>query len=116
MCWMCRQCVVTQCDVLDVQISEGCPQLQDLDVGQCAKITDEGVCAVAKGCPHLTRLRLDQCGKVSVRQISAARSVSGGSVRQGQCQVDQCGKVSVRWISAARSVLGLKGCVDKEKS
>ena len=49
---------------------------------------------------------MDQCGKVGVRWISAARSVLGGSVRQGRCQVDQCGKVSVRWISAARSVLG----------
>ena len=38
---------------------------------------------------------MDQCGKVSVRWISAARSVLGGSVRQGRCPVDQCGKVSV---------------------
>ena len=52
---------------VSAQISEGCPQLLDLDLGQCAKVTDEGVCAVAKGCPRLTRFRLDQCGKVGVR-------------------------------------------------
>ncbi len=52
------RCVDTLSDDTLVSIAMTVPELQYLDVGQCSRITDEGVSAVSRHCGRLTHLDL----------------------------------------------------------
>jgi F-box/leucine-rich repeat protein 2/20 len=47
--------------VMSVRFSEGCPQLQHLDLSWCVLVTNNGTMALAKGCLNLQHLLLRFC-------------------------------------------------------
>ncbi|KAI3994998.1 hypothetical protein MKX01_019812 [Papaver californicum] len=52
-----------------------CPQLQELDIGSCHKLSDAGIRAAATSCPLLTSLDMSNCSCVSdetLREIAQA--------------------------------------------
>ncbi len=52
-------------------LARGCPQLSSLDLAQCKQITNIGLDALVRGCPKLSSLDLSQCKQITGSGITA---------------------------------------------
>lgn len=52
-------------------IASCCPQLQGLNLSDCASVDDDGLVAIAEGCRDLRRVKLSKCTSISDRAVLA---------------------------------------------
>ena len=77
-------------DGMVVQLAEGCPNLEHVELFACTNIADEAVTSLASNCPRLKHLNLYRC-RVTDKGIAALRKGCPGLV---ELIVEGCENVS----------------------
>jgi len=72
-------------------VAKGCPQIIDLNLKFCSKVTNVGLQTVAQGCPQITSLNLSNCSQVTDIGLEA---VADGCAQIANLNLEDCDKVS----------------------